>query len=74
MNTNIVRRSKKRMLIVKRYSQKRKMDALIHAKASLAIEGMYLTTQEEKLILKRINDELSDNEFLSRALEIAKNV
>ncbi|WEK54563.1 MAG: hypothetical protein P0Y55_00330 [Candidatus Cohnella colombiensis] len=59
---------------MKRYSHKRRMVALLNAKASLAIEGLYLTTQEEQLILKRVNGEIRNTEFLSRAMEIAKNV
>jgi hypothetical protein len=74
MNIHVVGRSKNRMLLVKRYSHKRKMNALLNAKASLAIEGLYLTAQEEQLILKRVNGELRNTEFLSRAMEIAKNV
>ncbi|MGF7049459.1 hypothetical protein J2T13_003970 [Paenibacillus sp. DS2015] len=59
---------------MKKYSDKTKMNALLYAKASLAIEGMYLTTKEEQLVVRRVNGELGDTEFLSRAMEIAKGV
>ncbi|WP_374020549.1 hypothetical protein ABU162_13565 [Paenibacillus thiaminolyticus] len=52
----------------------KKINALLNAKASLAIEGMYLTTQEEQLISKRVNGEMKNTEFLALAMEIAKNV
>lgn len=74
MNINIGSRSKQRMLIVKKYSQKKKMNAFLNAKASLAIEGLHLSPQEEQLILKRVKGELNNKEFISRAFEIAKNV
>ncbi|NMM54640.1 hypothetical protein [Paenibacillus aquistagni] len=74
MNIHVVSRSEKRMLTVRRYSHKRKMSALYNAKASLAIEGLYLSNQEEQLLLKRVNREIRNTEFLAKAIEIAKHV
>ena len=59
---------------MKRNSRRNSKIALMNAKASLAIEGMYLTTQEDQLLLDRANGKLNDSEFLARALDIAKNV
>jgi len=73
MNISIVS-SKKRVLLVKRYTQEKRKRALLNAKASLAIEGMYLTTQEEQLVEQRAAGEMSNAEFLAKAIEIAKNV
>lgn len=62
------------MLVVKKISQKRKIHALNNAKASLAIEGLYLNVKEDELLLKRVNGEITNAEFLARAMEIARNV
>lgn len=43
------------------------------AKASLAIEGMYLTAAEETLIRKRLQGEISEEEFHQRALDEINN-
>ncbi|PTX48303.1 hypothetical protein C8P63_14612 [Melghirimyces profundicolus] len=47
---------------------KRMMDA---AKASLAIEGLHTTETEDQLIKKRLMSEISQEEFLQRAKELA---
>ncbi|WP_146000504.1 antitoxin VbhA family protein [Paenibacillus pasadenensis] len=44
------------------------------AKASLEIEGQKLTEDGEALILSHARGEMSDDEFLKRALEIARSV
>lgn len=62
------------MISVKRNSVKNRKAALMNAKATLAIEGIHLTEQEEKLLLARANGELKYSEFLAQALEMAKNV
>ncbi|MNW48725.1 hypothetical protein D3C74_261040 [compost metagenome] len=74
MNINVVRRYEKRVLSVQRYTHKKKLIALMNAKASLAIEGMYLTTPEEHLIMERLNGRVKNKEFLAYAMEIARNV
>ncbi|MNW47765.1 hypothetical protein D3C74_251080 [compost metagenome] len=74
MNIYVVNRNKKRVLFMKKYTQKKRLNALLNAKASLAIEGMQLTTREEQLILRRANGEMKNTEFLALAMEIAKNV
>ena len=74
MHINAVRKSRKGMTMMKRYSNTRSKIALMNAKASLKIEGIYFTTQEDLLLLERANGRLSNSEFLARAKEIAKNV
>ncbi len=59
---------------MKKYTQKEKLIALKNAKASLAIEGMYLTALEEDLIMERINGRMKNEEFLAQAMELARNV
>ncbi|NQX67865.1 antitoxin VbhA family protein [Paenibacillus alba] len=48
--------------------------AFRNAKASLEIEGQTLPTGSEELILQNLRGELSEEEFLQRALEIALGV
>ncbi|MFB9274143.1 hypothetical protein [Cohnella cellulosilytica] len=74
MNIHVVFRNKKRVLRVKRYTHEKRLRALSYAKATLAMEGMYLTAREEQLILKRANGEVRNADFLTLAMEIAKNV
>lgn len=74
MNISIVTSNKKRVLLVKRYTQEKRKRALLNAKASLAIEGMYLTNQEQELVEQRSAGEMSNAEFLAKAMELAKNV
>ncbi|MEH6867930.1 antitoxin VbhA family protein [Priestia megaterium] len=38
--------------------------AIENTKASFAVEGHYLSSEEEELIRKKVNGELSDKEFL----------
>jgi len=64
----------KGMKAMKRSARQKKHFALNNAKASLAIEGMQLTPKEEELLLLRADGKMKNSEFLSRALEIAKNV
>lgn len=74
MNIYVVNRNKERVLLMKRYAHKKRLKALLNAKASLEIEGMHLTTREEQLVLRRANGEVKNTEFLALAMEIAKNV
>jgi hypothetical protein len=46
--------------------------ALQEAKATLAIEGLELTKEEEDLIRSRQQGDLTQEQFLEKALEIAK--
>ncbi len=71
---NVISRNTKGTKPMKRTSRQKKSIALLNAKASLAIEGIYLTTQEEQLLSLRANGRLKNSEFLARALEMAKNV
>jgi hypothetical protein len=41
------------------------------AKATLAIEGMEMSKQDEELIKAKLRGEISRKEFLKRALEMA---
>lgn len=65
---------RKRVIVLKRYSQQQLRSALLNAKASLEIEGLVLTTEEDRLLLDRADGKMSYSEFLARAKEIAKNV
>jgi len=58
----------------RKYSQQQISRALKYSKASLEIEGLFLTAQEERLLLERANGNMKYSEFLARAKEIAKNV
>lgn len=46
--------------------------SLEQAKASLAVEGMFLTEEEEALVLDRLQGKITQSEFLSQALKLAK--
>lgn len=48
--------------------------AMRSAKASLLVEGLYVTDQEEALVLSRIKGEISQAEFLRRAKEAAVDI
>lgn len=73
--TEVNRDSKgKGMIRMKRLSLQKSKSALKNAKASLAIEGIYLTSQEDLLLMQRASGRLKNSEFLARAIEIAKNV
>ncbi|MEK4249457.1 antitoxin VbhA family protein [Paenibacillus sp. FSL W7-1287] len=74
MNISIVSPNKKRVLLVKRYTREQRKRALLNAKASLAIEGMYLTTEEEQLVEQKAAGKMSNAEFIAKAIELAKNV
>ena len=47
-------------------------NAMKQAKANLAIEGLHVTGEEEALIRKKLQGELSHEEFLKHAAELAK--
>jgi len=68
-----ITRSDGGMVNMSRLSRQSKI-ALMNAKASMAIEGMHLTVQEEKLLMDRASGKLKNSDFLARAREIAKNV
>lgn len=44
--------------------------ALRSTKASLAIDGLYITPEEEDLIRKNLNGEITDEEFREQVLEL----
>ena len=61
------------MMALKQNLRQKSQIALRNAKASLAIEGMFLTPKEDELLSLRAEGKLKDSEFLARALELAKN-
>lgn len=44
--------------------------AINSAKASLAVEGLYLTPDEEALIKEKLQGKISEEEFNRRALDL----
>ncbi|KGX85203.1 antitoxin VbhA family protein [Pontibacillus litoralis] len=48
-----------------------KNKAMEYTKSTLAIEGLYLTKEEEELILSKVNGELSKKEFIEKAKELS---
>ncbi|MBP1082163.1 MULTISPECIES: antitoxin VbhA family protein [Bacillus] len=44
--------------------------AVRSAKASLAVEGLYVTAEEEALILEHLEGKITEEEFHKRALEL----
>ncbi|EFV75061.1 MULTISPECIES: hypothetical protein [Cytobacillus] len=44
--------------------------AINSAKASLAVEGLFLTPAEEDLIKNRLQENISEEEFKRKALEL----
>lgn len=73
MHVVSLRSNRKRVIVLKRYSQQKLRRALLNAKASLEIEGIFLTPQEDRLLLDRAEGKMTYSEFLARAKEIAKN-
>ncbi|MEK5136297.1 hypothetical protein NST39_19875 [Bacillus sp. FSL W8-0645] len=47
---------------------------MIYAKATHAIEGIYLTAEEEELIWEHVSGQITDEEYERRALELAYKV
>lgn len=47
--------------------------AMEYAKASNAMEGLYLTPEQEKLVLEKDEGKITEEEFRKRALDLAKN-
>jgi hypothetical protein len=47
--------------------------AMKYAEASLNVEGMYTTKKQNELIRKSLRGEISHEEFLRQAVELAKN-
>lgn len=45
--------------------------ALDYAKASLSFEGLYVSKEQEQLVLSLLNDEISEEDFLQKALKLA---
>ncbi|MED1522211.1 hypothetical protein [Bacillus safensis] len=44
---------------------------MIYAKATHAIEGIYLTAEEEELIWEHVSGQITDEEYERKALELA---
>ncbi|WP_144514931.1 antitoxin VbhA family protein [Bacillus pumilus] len=47
---------------------------MIYAKATHALEGIYLTTDEEELLWQHASGQITDEEFERKALELAYKV
>ncbi len=47
--------------------------AFRYAEASLNVEGMYTTDEEKALIKQSLRGDISKEEFIKRAVEIARN-
>jgi hypothetical protein len=47
---------------------------MANAKASIEIEGLKITKKSEDLVYERLIGNISEEEFLKRALEIARRV
>jgi len=47
--------------------------AMKYAKATNAIEGLYLTPEEEKLIIDNLEGKITDEEFHKRVLDMVKS-
>ncbi|MCP1150864.1 antitoxin VbhA family protein, partial [Bacillus sp. 1735sda2] len=45
-----------------------------YAKATHAIEGIYLTAEEEELIWEHVSGQITDEEYERKALELAYKV
>jgi len=67
-------RGAKGMVAMKKTLRHKNQIALRNAKASLAMEGLYLTPQEDELLSLRAEGRLKESRFLARALELAKHV
>lgn len=52
-------------------SEERIQEMLDAAKGNLAIEGIYLSQEEEELIKSKIRGEITHEEFLKKAKELA---
>ncbi len=55
----------------KRRSRAQIAKLLVQAKATSAVEGMFLTPENEQLVSAYLSGEISKREFVKRALEIA---
>ncbi|MEK3789795.1 hypothetical protein [Paenibacillus sp. FSL K6-1230] len=73
MHINVISQNHKGLIRLRRLSKQNKL-ALQYARATLAIEGIHFTAEENQLLLDRSNGRMKNSEFLARALEIAKNV
>lgn len=71
---NKIRFNRKRVNVLKRYAPEQLKRALFQAKASLEIEGLFLTPKEERLLAERFEGKMTYGEFLARAKEMAKHV
>lgn len=47
--------------------------AFASVKGSIAVEGIFLTKAEEELVLQKVKGEISQEEFLEKAYNLAKN-
>ncbi|MFD1990633.1 hypothetical protein ACFSGI_11745 [Paenibacillus nicotianae] len=59
---------------MKKFNQEEANRALENAKASLAVEGLYLPESEQQLIKLKLTGQITELEFKKMALELAKVV
>lgn len=60
--------------MMKKFNQEEANRALENAKASLAVEGLYLPESEQQLIKLKLTGQITELEFKKMALELAKVV
>lgn len=60
--------------MMKKFNEQEANRALENAKASLAVEGMYLPESEQQLIKMKLTGQITDVQFKKMALELAKVV
>lgn len=54
----------------KKHNEEQINQMLSNAKASLAMEGLYVTPEEEALVKRKFLNEISEEEFLQRVMEL----
>lgn len=59
---------------MKRLTDEQAERAIRGAKATLAVEGMYLTEKEEQLVKQQLTGKISEAQFKKMALEMATGV
>ncbi|WP_322906623.1 hypothetical protein [Paenibacillus campi] len=61
-------------MIVKKFTDIQAERAIRGAKATLAVEGMYPTIEQEKLVKQQLTGKISEAQFKKMALEMATGV
>lgn len=60
--------------MMRKFNEEEANRALENAKASLAVEGMYLPENEQQLIKMKLTGQITESQFKKMALELAKVV